>query len=1629
EFVEVSLDNGSTWTTATSSVGSNTYSLSGVTLTASNTLKVRVTDTAGNSGTMGSQSYILDTTAPTSTGSTVAFSADTGVSSTDFLTRTAAQTLSGTLSANLVSGELVEVSLDNGSTWTTATSSVGSNTFSLSGVTLSGSDTLRVRVTDTAGNSGTTLSQAYVLDTTAPTTTVATLAFSNDSGASSSDFITNLTTQSISGTLSANVIANERIEVSLDNGSTWVTATSTVGANTFSLTGQTLSSSNTLKVRMADAAGNTGTQASQAYVLDLVAPGAPTSFNALGSGASASLTWNNPATDFASVTLRRSLSGFPNSTVAGAAVLANSTGTSHLDTGLSDGVNYYSLFALDAAGNVSAAATTSVSIDGTAPNPPAIVAISNDTGSSATDHLTTDPTLVFTGTADANTTVALYRNASPIGTTAANGAGGWSFDYTGTTLAAGTHTFTATSADTSGNISTPSAAFLVEIDSVTPNAPAITAINSDNGPLNSDGITNDRTLVFSGTGEIGASITLVRTGVGVIGTSTVNGAGAWSVDYSGTTLPDGSYLFTAFATDAAGNSGSVSSDFPVTIDTSIPTITSQPSGGTFPPDSVLTLSVTATDGHELSYQWYRDDAQLGDNNERSGSTEATFSHSSIAVETVAGDYRVVVTDRAGNSVTSEVVTVVVGKVDQSITFPAIDDKLTTSTPFEVIASVESKLPITFSVVSGPATVNGRIVTVTGAGSVVIRATQAGNSSYNPATADRTFVVSKAIATLTLSGLTATFDGSPKSVSVTTVPAGLAVQVTYAGGATLPTAPGSYPVVATLSDASYQGSTSGTLVIANASQTISFPTPSNRTYGDAAFALVASASSGLPVSFVVVSGPASIAGNVLTLNGAGTITVRAMQEGSGTIEPAQPIERSLVVSKKSATVALSGLNTIYDGAARSVSVTTSPVGLATATTYNGNTTPPVQAGTYAVLGTIIDPNHAGSSSGTLTIAKAAQSLVFDAVGSVQVGASVALQATASSGLPVSFAVVSGEGTIAGHTLTLTRGGPVVVRASQAGNGNYEAATPVDRNVDANKLTQTITFAAPGDKTTSDANFGLVATASSGLPVSFAVLSGPAFVAGGTVSLTGLPGSVLVQAFQSGNAIYEAAQPVVRSFSVASAGPQVYFGSTTSGDHLAASFLPGSDIGTLLVYLSATREGFVVALRIDPSGHFSGTATRNPSLQSGASVPDPIGTRTAMKDLAPVAAPTPLTFQGTITQGTLSGSLVELGLNFSASIQPGAGITPDLSGTYSAMSTTTASGSVHAIVSNQGRVFALAFTSEGTYSGESTLVSGGAFQINAGQSTLRGSIQAVDTSIAVTVTHTDGIKEVFAGLASTTAPTDRLINLSSRALVSSADSRTLITGFVIGGSSPKSLLLRAIGPGLSTFGVTQALVDPKLQVFNSAGQLLLENDNWSGTSVSEASARVGAFALAAQSKDASAIATLPPGAYTMLVLDQGGAGVALAEIYELNETSGRQQRLINLSSRGHVAPGEGVLVGGFVVTGNTPKRLLIRASGPGLAGFGVNGALADPFLRLFDHTSALIARNDNWELPLTAQTGQIAATAVDLAATAQEAGAFAFTSGSKDAAVLITLAPGLYSAQVSSSTSASGVALIEVYEVIE
>ncbi len=304
---------------------------------------------------------------------------------------------------------------------------------------------------------------------------------------------------------------------------------------------------------------------------------------------------------------------------------------------------------------------------------------------------------------------------------------------------------------------------------------------------------------------------------------------------------------------------------------------------------------------------------------------------------------------------------------QAITFAPIGDRPVTNPAFALTATASSGLPVSYQIISGPATLSGSTLTVTGVGTVTVRASQAGNLGFLPAPdVEQSFNVTKAPATVTLGALNPTYSGSQKSVTVTTNPTPLPVTVTYDSSPTAPTNVGSYAVVATINDATYQGSATDTLVITKAPQAITFNTLPNRTFGDAPFALSATADSALPVTFSVLSGPATLSGNTLTLNGAGTVVVSASQPGDTNHLAATQVDRSFTVAKATAGITLDGLDVPYDGLPKAVLVTTQPSGLLVNVTYNGSSVVPFAPGSHAVSAVVEDPDYTGTASATLVI---------------------------------------------------------------------------------------------------------------------------------------------------------------------------------------------------------------------------------------------------------------------------------------------------------------------------------------------------------------------------------------------------------------------------------------------------------------------------------------------------------------------------------------------------------------------------------------------------------------------------------------------------------------------------------------
>ncbi len=287
ETAQISIDGGTTWTTLTVTGTTWRYNDSR-TLTDGNYLyQVRVIDAAGNVGATDSQNVVIDTTAPDPAVKTIAISAittDTGLIANDFVTSDTTLAVSGTLGAALSAGEFAQISIDGGTTWQNL--SISGLTWSyLDGRTLTdGNYNYQVRVIDTAGNIGATASQIVTVDTTAPlaSKTIAIAGVSDDTGLSSSDFVTRDTTLTVRGTLGAALAADERAQISLDGGVTWTTLT-VIGTSWSYADGRTLTDGTwNYTVRVVDLAGNVGQTATQNVVVDTTSPEAAKSITITG---------------------------------------------------------------------------------------------------------------------------------------------------------------------------------------------------------------------------------------------------------------------------------------------------------------------------------------------------------------------------------------------------------------------------------------------------------------------------------------------------------------------------------------------------------------------------------------------------------------------------------------------------------------------------------------------------------------------------------------------------------------------------------------------------------------------------------------------------------------------------------------------------------------------------------------------------------------------------------------------------------------------------------------------------------------------------------------------------------------------------------------------------------------------------------------------------------------------------------------------------------------------------------------------------------------------------------------------------------------------------------------------------
>ncbi len=276
--------------------------------------------------------------------------------------------------------------------------------------------------------------------------------------------------------------------------------------------------------------------------------------------------------------------------------------------------------------------------------------------------------------------------------------------------------------------------------------------------------------------------------------------------------------------------------------------------------------------------------------------------------------------------------------------------------------------------------------------------------------------------------------------------------------------------------------------------------------------------------------------------------------------------------------------------------------------------------------------------------------------------------------------------------------------------------------------------------------------------------------------------------------------------------------------------------------------------------------------------------------------------------------------------------------------------------------------------------------------------------------------FGGLPTT------LANVSTRAFVQTGDN-VMIGGFIVQGAEAKKVIIRAIGPELTQYGVPNVLANPTLELHDSAGVLIASNDNWRTTIIGGIitsdqvrDIRNSGYAPG-DGRESAIIAELPAGNYTAIVRGvNNSTGVALVDVYDLSPDT--NSILGNISTRSFVQTGDNVMIGGFIVAGPQPKRVIVRAIGPELTQYGISNALVNPTLELYDGNGALIASNDNWR---TTILGGIITS--DQVADIRNSGDA--PADGRESAIIAALPPGNYTAIVRGVNNTTGVALVEVY----
>ncbi len=405
---------------------------------------------------------------------------------------------------------------------------------------------------------------------------------------------------------------------------------------------------------------------------------------------------------------------------------------------------------------------------------------------------------------------------------------------------------------------------------------------------------------------------------------------------------------------------------------------------------------------------------------------------------------------------------------------------------------------------------------------------------------------------------------------------------------------------------------------------------------------------------------------------------------------------------------------------------------------------------------------------------------------------------------------------------------------------------------------------------------------------------------------------------------------------------------------------------------------------------------------------------------------LFLSGELSESSVSGGFAGSDITFTGDRSGVNGPSADFDGFYFAAIPNTSDGRVLMIVAPDGQGFVSISIGGVGKAGFASIDGSGvvtadldseyimAVSLDEQYASLNGTLIAGDENYAV-----DGQRE-------DAESNNRLYNTSIRGQVGRGSS-TMIAGFVVNGTGNQKVLIRGLGPAMRSLGVEDAISDPQILLYRLGEETpMVENDDWgsaaNAAAIASSAQIAGAAPLPSNSKDAALLLELGPGVYTAVVKNgEGVEGTALVEIFDVSAAEGEDtgSSLANISMRGEVGNSNDVTIAGFAVTGDTPKRMMIRVMGSELDAYGVSNTLSDPELVLYDmggEEAVLIATNDDWQ-----EDADVAREA------AASSGAFPFDENSQSAAKVIWLDPGLYTAVAKSGSAAKGVVLVEVYEV--